>query len=453
MVFADAILNGHTEQWGTTAIGAQTEDQFIKYTYPISEEEGGTRVHLVWQDHACHSGCWNDTNSYIHAIRDSSIECNIVQHHWFESDCAFADIILPVNTSVEQRDIMSDGREQRVLNVRSRPPIDPVGESKADDEIFVAVAEKLEKYGGRYEGLANKITMGKTVEEWIQYAYSMSGAEDYLSWDEFQEKGYVLAPLSSGWEQEDRGLINFYNDPDNNPLSTPSGKLEFYSERLAENFPGDEERGPYPKYVCGGPASTHDESIVIEDGAERCKTYPLLMQASHVRWRVHSQNDDIPWLREIQTCKVKGYDGYNYEPVWIHPNDAEPRGIKHGDIVKVFNDRGIELAGAYVTERIKPGAVHMDNGSRMDMIACEESDYDDRGNKWIDRGGALNAISPHPGLSQNVAGMSVSGYLVEVKKVTGDEMQEWRDKYPEAFSRAYDPYYGLLLDAWVEKEV
>jgi trimethylamine-N-oxide reductase (cytochrome c) len=46
--------------------------------------------------------------------------------------------------------------------------------------------------------------------------------------------------------------------------------------------------------------------------------------------------------------------------------------------------------------------------------------------------------------------MCVSSYLVEVAKVSGDEMQKWRDNYPEAFKRDYDPAYGLLFSAWVE---
>ena len=52
--------------------------------------------------------------------------------------------------------------------------------------------------------------------------------------------------------------------------------------------------------------------------------------------------------------------------------------------------------------------------------------------------------------TKNCPGMVVSSFLVEVAKVTGEEMQEWREKYPEAFARAYDPAYGLLFNAWVE---
>jgi trimethylamine-N-oxide reductase (cytochrome c) len=443
-----AILNGHEEHWGTTSIQAPAEDQFVKYTYPIAEEDGGTRVHLIWQDHACHSACWNDSNQYIKAMQDPSIECNIIQHIWMENDCLFADIILPISTNFEEEDILGGGSDQTAL-IYHKAAVDPIGESKTDYETVLEVARKLEEYGGRYEGLYNKCSGGKTVDEWMMGAFENTGAGEFITWEEFKEKGYFLSKTSSDWKEEPVGL-KFYEDPDNNPLRTPTGKLEFYSEALADNFPDDDERGPYPKYVCGGPENTHDESLVVEDGAERCKVYPLLMQSQHPRWRVHAQFDDIPWLREIPTCKVKGYDGYMYEAIWINPVDAEARGIKHGDIVKAFNERGIELGGAYVTERIKPGTVHMDHGAHEDMINCDPADYDDRGTKWVNRGGTCSNISPYPGLSKNAPGMVVSAFLVEVAKVTGDEMQTWRDNYPEAFERDYDPAYGLLFNAWVE---
>ena len=48
-------------------------------------------------------------------------------------------------------------------------------------------------------------------------------------------------------------MRGFYEDPVKNPIGLPSGKLEFYSDRLAQNFPDDNERGPYPKWVPGGP--------------------------------------------------------------------------------------------------------------------------------------------------------------------------------------------------------
>jgi len=229
-------------------------------------------------------------------------------------------------------------------------------------------------------------------------------------------------------------LRKFYEDPEANPLLTPSGKLEFYSERLAKHFPDDKERPPIPKWIEKG--ITHDERL----SSERAKKYPLLMMSNHGRWRTHSQADDISWTREAPTCKVKGPDGYMYEPLWINTKTAADRGIKSGDIVKSYNERGNVLGGAYVTERIMPGVVYMDHGSRSDHIIPGE----------LDRGGAVDLISPGGITSKHAPGMAVSGYLVEVEKVSMGQMEEWKKQYPEAFEREYDPASGLRFNAWVE---
>jgi trimethylamine-N-oxide reductase (cytochrome c) len=156
---------------------------------------------------------------------------------------------------------------------------------------------------------------------------------------------------------------------------------------------------------------------------------------------MHAQCDDIPWSREIPTCKVKGWDGYLYEPVWIHPQDASKRDIQPGDIVKIYNERGIVLGGAYVTERIKPGVVSQDHGARCDWIIPGK----------IDRGGANNLISPSGLVSTHCGGEVTSGYLVEVEKVTLAEMAGWIQQYPEAFKRNYSPDAGLRFDTWVSE--
>jgi trimethylamine-N-oxide reductase (cytochrome c) len=133
-----------------------------------------------------------------------------------------------------------------------------------------------------------------------------------------------------------------------------------------------------------------------------------------------------------------------YEPIWINPKDAENRGIKDGDIVKVFNERGIVLVGARVWERIMPGVVYVDHGARHDPII-----------DTVDRGGA-NTISPNGIVSKNACGQATSGYLVDVQKVTERDYQDWRAKDPEAFDdafmRQYDPASGLQFNAWVEED-
>jgi anaerobic selenocysteine-containing dehydrogenase len=429
-LFKQAVLDPPVSFWGTSENMAEVENQFIKYTYPIPQKEGGTEIHMIWTDNPCLTTCWNEGHKMTEAYRSPKIECIVTQHQWLENDTMFADIILPISTLYEMDDIMTNSAQGvQFLNVLlQRKAIEPVGESKSDYEAVLEVAKKM--------GKCDEVTKGKTMEDLIKYAYEGIGLPEFIGWEEFKEKQYFVFPVAKDWESDPPGLRQFYKDPEKYPLKTPSGKLEIYSERLANNFPDDKERAPIPKWV--EKSQTHDERI----SSTRAKKYPLLMMSNHGRWRMHAQCDDISWTREIRTCKVKAWDNYMYEPLWIHPETAKARGIKDGDIVRAYNERGAVLGGAIVWERIKPGVVYMDHGARVDWIAPGE----------LDRGGAVNLISPDNIISEHCPGMATSGYLVEVERVTMAQMEGWKNKYPEAFAREYDPASGLRFDAWIEGE-
>jgi molybdopterin guanine dinucleotide-containing S/N-oxide reductase-like protein len=411
--------------WGSSMIWAPTDDQFKKYVYPISKKEGGSEIHMIWSDTPCRTTCWNGGYETIDAFQNPKIECVVVQHQWLENDCLLADIILPVNTKLEEEDFGIDRDSQFYSIFLEDKSIEPVGESKTDYEIVCEVARKL----GMYE----QYTKGKTIKEWIRYGYANCGAQNMVSWDKLKDKQYFVIPTAQDWENDPACLTGFYKDPDKYPLKTPTGKLEFYSERIAKYFPDDVERPPVPHWV--EKSETHDERIT----GRRAKKYSLLLMSNHGRWRLHAQCDDISWTREAPTCKVRGFDGYLYEPLWLNPAEAAKRRIKNGDILRVFNERGAVLTGAYVTERLRSGTAYIDHGSRCDWIIPGK----------LDRGGAINLISP-PGLtSKNCAGQATSGYLVEVEKVTRKQMAEWKKDYPDAFKRKYDLASGLLFDSWV----
>jgi len=282
-----------------------------------------------------------------------------------------------------------------------------------------------------------QVSEGKDLEQWVKYFYDYYHLSDFISWEDLKEKQYAVFPIAEDWEKDTPGLRKFYDDPKKNPLPTPSGKLEFYSERLARIFPDDNERPPYPRWIEGGPGWTHDECL----SSYRAGKYPLLMMSNHGRWRMHAQCDDIPWTREALTAKVK-IDGYAYEPLWINPQTAASRGIQNGDIVKAYNERGAVLCGAMVWERIMPGVVYVDHGARVDWIIPGE----------LDRGGAINLICPLGATSKNISGQTTNGYLVEVEKVPATQMEEWKRKYPDAWNREYDPASGLRFNAWVIDE-
>ncbi len=419
----DALLNPPISWYGTTLSRDYADQQFIKYQYPL---EDAPEVHMIWTDSPSWMTCWNDTNNYIQAFRSPKIEFILAQHPWLENDCQLADLILPTSTVMECDDFGVEAMSGQFCAVFPEPKaIEPLGESKTHFEIVCMIAEKF--------GILEEFSEGKNVEEWIKTAYQTCGVANDISWEELQEKGYYVVPPDENWEEYKPGLSPFYYDPENNPLSTPSGKIEFYSERLARNFPDDKERPPVPKWIPRG--IYHQENL---DSA-RAKEYPLLVMSNHPRWRTHSQHDDMTWLREIHTCKVKGPDGYLYEPVWLNPKDASARNIKDGDVIKIYNERGALLAGAWVTERIRPGIIYIDHGARWDPIVPGE----------LDRGGAINTITPHRTTSKNACGMVSSGFLVNIEII---DIEEIRKKYPEAFSRPYQPEAGLRLERILEQK-
>jgi molybdopterin guanine dinucleotide-containing S/N-oxide reductase-like protein len=431
-LFHQAILNPPIQHWGSTSLFSMTDDQFKNYQYPLPTEKGGSEVHMIWMDNPCRSTCWNNAFKSIAAFRSPKIECFIVQHPWLENDTIYADIILPTNTKIEENDfgMISIGVPFKGIAFEKQA-IEPVGESKSDYEAAGEIAKKL--------GVYEVYTSGQTIMDKIKEGYQKSGITDIVSWETLENNNFFMIPTDPDWEKLPAGFKLFHDDPEKHPLKTPSGKLEFFSRRLADNFPDDQERPPLPKWIETGPS--HDERV----SSDRAKKYPLLLVSNHPKWRTHAQNDDISWTHEIPTCKVRGWDGYLYEPVWINPRDAARRGIKNGDIVKLFNERGNVLGGAIVWERIMPGVVYQDHGARADFIATGEGEF-------IDRGGANNLISPENGTSQNCWGMATSGYLVEVGMVTMSQMEKWQKKYPAAFKRKYDPAAGLCFDAWIEKE-
>jgi molybdopterin guanine dinucleotide-containing S/N-oxide reductase-like protein len=413
-----------TSWYGTRWLG---EGQFVKSSYPGN---GKPEIHMLWTDGPCGLACQMDGFNVENVWKDSKIEFFVAQHPWLENDCLYADIILPTNTKLEEEDIGEDIQSgQYPMVMLEGKCIEPLGESKSDFEAVGEVAKKV--------GIFDKFIENKNDSEWIKLGFDTCGIKDKISWEEFKEKGYYVIPTAPDWEKDPVGMEGFLKDPESNPLETPTGKIEFYSERLAKYFPDDKERPPVPAWVAGGPGWTHDESL----WGEKCKKYPMLLVSNHPKWRVHVEHDDISWIREIPSCKVKGFDGYLYEPVWINPHDAASRGIENGDIVKIFNERGAVLGGAIVTERVIQGAVSQDHGARLDEIIPGK----------LDRGGSNNLISPMGRPSKYTSpGCCSSGYLVEVEKVTIAQMEDWRQKYPEAFARDYEPAYGPLFSGWIE---
>ena len=232
-------------------------------------------------------------------------------------------------------------------------------------------------------------------------------------------------PSDPNWESYPAGMYEFYRRPREEPAQTPSGKLEFESVDLKKHFPDDKERPPVPHWV--EKSELHDERIA----GKRAEDYPLLCMCNHPgtgcmrRWTTSAGTD------EIVTCKVKGPDGYLYEPLWLHPSEAAKRGIKDGDICKVFNERGTVLVGARVWERIMPGVAYVDHGARADFIVPGRA-RQGRGHQHHHR---RTASPPRTARAWSAAASWWRWPAVDLEAL--------RKQYPEAFNRPYHEAAGL----------
>ncbi|MFC1823515.1 molybdopterin-dependent oxidoreductase [Thermodesulfobacteriota bacterium] len=285
-----------------------------------------------------------NTNKGIRAL--NKLESIIVHEQFMTATARFADILLPANTIWERNDIARPWLSGPYF-IYMNKAIETMYESKSDYEIFCEVATRL--------GLSDfgNWTEEEGLRDIVESSQDMS--EDIPDYEEFKRTGVfkynVTEPQLSFKKQRE--------DFANNPFPTPSGKIEIYSEQIAElnnrNLP------PIPKYIEPW-ESIHDPLA---------KKYPLQLITIHFRTRAHSNFDNIPWLKELET-----------QTIWINADDAGSRGIGDGDEVKVFNDRGEIILPARVTERIMPGVVAMGEGAWYSP--------DENG---IDRGGCCNVLS------------------------------------------------------------
>ena len=403
---AEAILDREVKWKSTTAALAKTEDQFKSYRFPPDAAHPGIR--MVWNENGSQPGSWGNGWKWLEALRSPNIDFVVGVHPWMENDIPFSDLILPAQTNYEHYDLLAVQRSDVLGMFWQEQAIDPVGESLSDYEIHRRIGLRL--------GLD---AVFPEAEDWLKAAYekTLAFTKHGKSWEQFKDEKFIIydCPTWEEWVEikkafgytEHTGGLHWYAEKGEG-LETPSGKIEFVSSRIAALDGDNKERPPLARWV------THGEMA----GSRKSRDYPLIVMSNHARFRFHVQGEDLPWIREIS--KVRGPDGHLYEPCRLHPDDAAARGIKDGDVVRVFNERGAVLAAALLTERLIPGAVSIDHGARVEMAMYR--------NQIVDRGGCINLICPTPkekypeGAEIKVPEMNVSGFLVEVELADPDDI-------------------------------
>jgi Tat-targeted selenate reductase subunit YnfE len=285
---------------------------------------------------------------------DGKCEMIVVIENFMTSSAKYADILLPDLMTVEQEDIIpNDYAGNMGYLIFIQPATAPKFERKP---IYWITSEVARRLG---QDVYQKFTEGRTQEEWLKYLYARMLASDPAlpSYEELRAMGIYKRKDPNGHFVAYKA---FREDPENNPLETPSGKIEIYSARLAEiaaawELEKDETISPLPVY-----ASTFEGWDAAERG-----TYPLQMFGFHFKARTHSSYGNIDLLQAA--CR---------QQVWINPIDAQKRGIADGDLVSVLNGRGEVRVEAKVTPRIMPGVTAMGQGAWHNAnMAGDRIDY------------------------------------------------------------------------------
>jgi biotin/methionine sulfoxide reductase len=319
-----------------------------------------------------------DLNRLVQAFRRP--DTVVVNESYWTATARHADIVLPASTTLERNDIAASRQDNFLIAMHQA--IEPVGEGRSDFEIFTGLAERA--------GVAEAFTENRNEMAWLRHLYERTrqrGSNALPDFDTFWANGHVELPLP---DQPHVLFAEFRADPARHRLKTPSGRIELYSEKVAgfgyADCPG------YPAWI--PPAEWA--------GSARAATYPLHLLSPQPAGRLHSQLDGAGASR---ASKIQGR-----EPVRIARQDAEARGLRDGDIVRVFNDRGQLLAGVAVTEELIPGVAQLATGAW----------YDPQEPFGLDRRGNANVLSLDKGASSLSQAPSAQSCLVEIERWTGE---------------------------------
>jgi len=302
---------------------------------------------------------------------ESNIEFIVASDLYMTPSAKYADLLLPETSFMERWNIGETWGTASYLML-SEKLIEPEFERRSDYEWLREVAAKL--------GVEPAFSMGRDEKQWIESIWERTRQAmpdeqlpDFATLQKTRQHLFKSEPYVA--------FADNIRDPENHPFPTPSGKIEIFSQRLY-----DMQHPEIPALSHYVPAHEGPEDPLAEK-------YPLQLITWKGKNRANSTQYANPWLQEVQTQKL-----------WINPQDAQARGIRQGDEVRIHNDRGISVVPAEVTPRIIPGVVAMQAGAWWQPDA-----------QGVDRGGCANVLSSAR-ITALAKGNSHQTMLVEVVK-------------------------------------
>ena len=307
----------------------------------------------------------------------------VVHDSFWTATARHADFVLPATMSIERDDYGSGQNDRMFFPMPSLTR--PHGEAQDDYSIFAELAERL--------GVGKDFTEGRTAMDWLRHLYEKW-------WGNLAERGRAVPSFDEFWASDGLELpvasepqvafADFRADPEGHPLTTPTGKIEIFSATI-DSF-------GYPDCP-GHPVWLEPDEWLGSPAAER---FGLQLVANQPRSRLHSQLDVGA---HSQSVKIAGR-----EPVRLHPSDAAVRGLREGELVRIFNDRGACLAGLAIDEAVRPGVAQLSTGAWYDPDPAVPG-FCRHGNPNV-----LTADRPSSTLSQGCTGQLA---LVEIEPYRG----------------------------------
>ena len=218
----------------------------------------------------------------------------------------------------------------------------PRDEARDDFDVFAELSERWEA-GGR-----ERFTEGKTDLEWLETFYQIAAQRGAAQvtlppFAEFWEANAIFEMPESEQNAQFVRFADFRRDPENHPLKTESGKIVIYSERIARF--GYADCPAHPTWL--EPDEWHGNAQ-----PEQLRCYP--------------RTPRIACTASLTIRAARAYAVAGREPITLHAEDAKARGIADGDLVRVWNHRGQVLAGAVVSDGIKPSVICIHRGAWPD---------------------------------------------------------------------------------------
>ena len=414
---AEAILEGKAE--GHLWDGFSMEAQLAPYKYP---KPGYPNIHMIYRYGSSSFGTIANSDKLIDAYRHESIDCIVNQSIWMEGEAEFADLILPACTNFERWDISEWGNSGGYIHhntdqlnhrmiIMQHKCIEPLGESKSDFQIFFDILSRMGK-GQLFSETCDEL-------DWCKRVFDSSDIKHHVKWKDFVKKGYFVVPPVAEADRDPVAYRWFANGtpkdlPEPTPLpsqfgekflhglETQSGKIEFLPSSLKRIEP-NEERPVLNRYIPAWEGRRTEDLF---------KKFPIQMISTHPRYSFHTYSDG----KDSTTNDIKDHrilvDGYQYWVMRISQADADARGIKQHDLIRVHNDRGNVICAADVTPLMSAGVCKsFESAAVLDLIEHPKFGR-------VDRGGCVNLLTPGRVQAAGTSSMGVNSCLVDIEKWT-----------------------------------